>query len=126
MNYECKLENGRHLEIGNEGEQTFVRLISLAQHQGSSFSTGKWSKAPTAFQIGTTVIVGVETGQGARYLEVVENQIRSLDREPDPENATPIELTESKKPSGWKTMERMKPMEPMKPMQSMKEIRADD
>lgn len=126
MKYECELAPGQHLEIDNEGDQTFVSLGNRGpgqqQSQGNGFTTGQWSKAPTVFRVGKDVLVRVETSAGSRFLRVEGNHTTLLDHEPNLQNAGRIELQESKA-STWKPMEPMKPMRPMAPMEPMKPMR---
>jgi hypothetical protein len=71
MNYECELENGQHLELSNEGDQTFVGFSSRGegqqQSQGKGFFTGVWSKKPTVYGLEKDYVVRVETSHGARF-----------------------------------------------------------
>jgi hypothetical protein len=129
MNFECELDNGQHLEIGNEGDQTFVSFSSRGegqqQSQGNGFTTGAWSRQPSVYRLEAEYVVRVETTNGARFLRVQGNRTSLLDGEPQMTGAREIELRESAarrmppmKP--MKPMEPMRPMEPMKPMRSMR------
>ena len=126
MKYECELTPGQHLEIDNEGDQTFVSLsnrgLGQQQSQGHGFTTGQWSSEPTVFRVGKDVIVRVETGAGSRFLRVEGNHTTLLDRAPELENAEQVALHESKA-STWKPMEAMKPMRPMEPMEPMEPMK---
>ena len=117
MPYECKLAEGKHLELSNEGDKTIVsfssRDIGQRQNQGNGFTTGEWVKTPVVFRVGKGVVIRIETNEGSRFLSVQGNQPTFLDGEPKLENAEKIELKESSKSDGWRPM---KPMEPMRPM----------
>ena len=126
MNFECEMAERQHLEISSEGGQTFVHFSNRdpgqQQSQGHGFTTGPWSKDPTAFRQGHSVVIRLETSQGARFLRVEGRQTTLLDHEPDLTNAETIVLKASQA-SSWKPMEAMKPMSPMRPMEPMKPMR---
>jgi len=123
MHYECKLDEGKHLEISNDGDQTIVSFSSRdpGQHQsqGNAFTTGKWVKPPAIFRMGEDLVVWAEITDGGRtFLRVRGRQIEMLDREPDLTGAVEVTLTKSSDEGGG--MKPMKPMRPMEPMQPMK------
>jgi len=70
LRYECKLDEGKHLEISDGGDQTIVSFSSRdtgqRQSQGLGFTTAKWVKTPAAFLVGKDIMAWVETGSAAR------------------------------------------------------------
>jgi hypothetical protein len=127
MIYECQLENGQHLEIENEGNQTFVSFSSRGagqnQSQGRGFKTGKWSRNPAVRRVGKDYFIQLQTTDGSRYLRVRGNQTTLLDAEPEWTGAEEIELMESSAVNRMKPMEPMKPMRPMEPMKPLRPLR---
>jgi hypothetical protein len=126
MNYECQLENGQHLEMENEGDQTFLSLGNhgegQSQSQGHGFTTGAWSRKPEVYRLeGDDYIIRVAT-EGTRFLRVSGNQMTLLDREPDLAQANQKglkEFSQSRRMAPMKPLEPMRAMEPMKPMRPM-------
>jgi len=120
MKYECEIKEGQHLEIDNEGAQTFVNFSNRAtgqqQSQGQGFTTGAWLKTPAVFRVGADIVIRAQTGEGTRFLRVQERRVVLLDGELELKGAEEIELKESSETSGWKPMEPMRPMKPMRPM----------
>ncbi len=127
MSYECELDNGQHLEIDHEGDQTFVRFSSRGsgqqQSQGHGFTTGQWSGKPVVRRLGKDYFIQLQTGEGSRFLRVEGNQTTRLDGEPDWTGAEEIELKQSSRTGRMKPMEPMKPMRPMEPMKPMRPMR---
>jgi len=123
MNYECELEDGRYLELGNDGDQTMVSLSTQGkrqqQSQSNAFFTGLWSTTPVVYRLEKDYIVRVETSHGARFLRVEGNRTTRLYREPEMSGAIEVKLKEL--PA--RLIPRMKPMEPMRPMEPMKSMR---
>lgn len=117
MNYECELETGQHLEIENDGDQTFVNFSSRGpgqqQSQGHGFTTGKWSNKPRIYRSGDDHIVRIDTTNGSRFIRVQGNRASLMESKPSLHDAEQIELKESK---GTRRMIPMEPMLPMKPM----------
>jgi hypothetical protein len=132
MNYECELPNGQHLELDNDGDETFVSFSNRGegqqQSQGNGFTTGEWSKKPTVYRVGRDVIVQLDTADGFRFLRVQRNRANLVESEPSLENAEQIELKEStaRRMKPMEPMRPMKPMEPMRPMEPMKPMRPLD
>jgi len=130
MNYECELGNGQHLELRNEGDQTFVsfsrRGVGQEQRQGHGFATGPWSSKPAVYRLEKDYVVRVETSKGVTFFQVEGNQTTLSEREPELSDAEEVELKESTITGHMKPMQPMqpmRPMEPMKPMQPMKPMR---
>jgi hypothetical protein len=100
LSYEAKLEEGKNLEITNEGGQTIVSLsgrrnTSQRRNRGMGITTGRWSKKPVVFRVGKDIIVWAETTTGRRFLRMDENRVEMLDGEPALMGATEIRLTKS-------------------------------
>jgi hypothetical protein len=127
MNYYYDLENGRRIELRNEGNQTIVSLGSRGpgqqQSQGRGFTTGGWSKEPSLYGLQDELILEIHTNDESRFLRVDENEIRSMNREPDLGNAKQLPLSKTSEEQGMKPMKPMEPMQPMKPMAPMKPMR---
>jgi hypothetical protein len=123
MSYECELENGQHLELENEGDQTCISFSSRGdaqtQRQGRGFTTGRWTGNPVVRRSGANYFIQLQTGEGLRFLKVQGNQATLLDDEPELADAEDVELKPFSAPPRMKPMEPMKPMAPMKPMRPM-------
>ena len=120
MNYKSKLDSGQEIRLSNHEEQTKISLPSEGHNQSSSFTTGKWAKNPSIYQVGEGFIVKLALEKGTQFVSVKEGGIASLDEKPNLDGAKSLELSESDEPETQpiKPMEPMKPMAPMKPMGS--------
>src|SRR5215210_4711057 len=127
MSHEFELENGRLLVVENDGETTLVSLSSGShsqqQSQSTGFSTGKWAKAPQLFRVKRDLVLRVNTKVGSEFIQVRGDQIESLSREPDLENAEKLTLKKSSHRLAMQPMKPMEPMQPMKPLEPMKPMR---
>ena len=125
MTYTYDLGNGQRLLVQNDGDNTQVALSSgdsgQQQNQSTGFSTGEWSKPPELFRTAENLVLRLESKSGVEFIGVQGNQIQSMRRKPELENAERVTLKESDENiARMKPMEpRMKPMEPMKPMRPM-------
>ena len=110
MSYTYELENGQELVIENDGGETLVSLSSGSesqqQSQATGFDTGKWSKAPTLFQLEGAAL---ETKDGPQFIRVRGDSIQRMKSEPDLQAAEKLRLKKSDEAAG------MTPMQPMRP-----------
>lgn len=121
MNFRCTLPAGQVVELGNEGERTSIHVKSAGQTQGTTFTTGRWSKQPRIFETEEGAVVQFEVSDARRYIEVRNGAIASLKTEPDLHHAQEVELEEVGGGSHIHPMEPLRPMEPMKPLKPLEQ-----
>lgn len=124
--YTCDLDNGQHIYIENQEQQTVIKLTSggrgQQQSQSNSFETGKWRVPPTVFQTGDGVVLRIEAEQGQHFIQLQANRMSRLDAEPSLSDADvlPLRQDATEAASSQSFMQPMQPMDPMKPMEPMK------
>jgi hypothetical protein len=93
------LGNGQRLLVQNDGDKTEVALSSgdsgQQQNQSTGFSTGEWSKPPELFRTAENLVLRLESKSGVEFIGVQDNQIESMRREPNLENAERLTLKAS-------------------------------
>ncbi len=120
MAYKLNTGTGSEVFIQNDGEQTFITLMSFygSQQQSSStsFTTGVWISPPVAFQTAAGLILELTTSQGKRFVNIQGNSISTQTQGPVFGEAKILNLEEVSMPK----MQQMEPMKPMEPMQPLK------
>lgn len=119
MAYKINTGTGSEIFIQNDGEQTFITLMSSSakQQQSSStgFKTGIWIAPPVAFQTAAGIILELTTSQGKCFFNIQGNSISTQTQTPVFGDVKILNLEQVSMPK-IQTMEPMKPLEPMQPM----------
>lgn len=127
MAYECELDNGQRIHLGNPGTQTTVTVSSSSpgQQQQSScgFQTGSWTAAPEVTRTATGAVIKITTAEGERFIQVQGYSVNMMGGFHSGSGFQQMQTASSVSSASMppaKPMESMKPMKPMKPMEPMK------
>lgn len=119
MSYAANLTNNQRLAIANQGNQTIISLVSTTtgqqQSQTSSFTTGVWHTPPQLYQVGTSFVLKLNSGQNIAHILIQSNGISTI-AAPTLDNAIEVELQKTDDTVIDSSSVSFEPMQPMQPM----------